>query len=379
MNRRTLIKTLACGAGCAFLPVNPLKNGSALIENAIAFEKTDTLSHVEAMYYRKLEGTQIECELCPRHCLVTDLERGFCGVRENQDGNYYTLVHSRACAMNIDPIEKKPLYHFHPGTAAFSIATAGCNVNCKFCQNWDISQVRPEQVANVELSPEEITQICRQRSVPTIAFTYSEPVVFYEYMYDTCKESRKYGIRNAMITGGYIEKEPLLKIMPVLDAIKVDLKAFSEDYYRDIVNGELQPVLDALKIMHDHGIWLELVYLVVPTLNDSDREFTELCNWIVSNLGDSVPIHFTRFHPTYLLKNLPPTPVSSLERAYDVAKKAGLKYPYVGNVPGHEGEKTYCPACGNVVIDRSGFRIRSINLKDGCCTSCAHKIDGIWS
>jgi pyruvate formate lyase activating enzyme len=370
---------MACGAGCACLPFNPVENGLALFQNAYALETTDTLSHVEAMFYKKLDGTAIECQLCPRKCLVTDLERGYCGVRENQGGEYYTLVHSRACAMNIDPIEKKPLFHFHPGTAAFSIATAGCNVNCKFCQNWDISQVRPEQVTNVELPPDEIVRICRQRSVPTVAYTYSEPVIFYEYMYDTCIEGRKHGIKNVMITGGYIEREPLKKIIPVMDAIKVDLKSYSEQYYKDVVNGELQPVLDALKIMHGEGIWLEIVYLVVPTMNDSTKELTDLCNWIRTNLSEDVPVHFTRFHPTYLMTNLPSTPVKTLEKAYDIAKQSGLKYPYIGNVPGHSAEHTYCPYCGEVIIKRSGFRINKNNLKDGKCSKCDTSIPGIWS
>jgi pyruvate formate lyase activating enzyme len=379
MQRRTLIKALACGTGCAFLPFNPLENGLSLLQNAYALETTDTLSKVKAMFYEKKEGTAIECHLCPRHCLVTDLERGYCGVRENQGGEYYTLVHSRACAMNIDPIEKKPFFHFHPGTSAFSIATAGCNVNCKFCQNWDISQVRPEQVNNVKLPPDEIAKICIERSVPTVAYTYSEPVVFYEYMYDTCVEGRKHGIRNVMVTGGYIEKDPLKKIMPVMDAIKVDLKAYSENYYKEVVNGELQPVLDALKIMHEYGIWTEIVYLVVPTMNDSREEFTKLCDWILNNLSDSVPVHFTRFHPTYLMTNLPPTPVKTLEMAYDIAKKSGLKFPYIGNVPGHMAEKTYCPNCGKVIVDRTGFQIRSIDIEGGKCKFCQYPIPGVWS
>ena len=215
MKRRTLIKALGCGAGCALLPFNPIRNGWSLIQNAYALEPTDTLSEVEAMFYKKLEdGTAIECQLCPRHCLVTDLERGYCGVRENRGGKYYTLVHSRACAVNIDPIEKKPLFHFHPGSSAFSLATAGCNVNCKFCQNWDISQVRPEQVDNILLTPEEITSICKERKVPNIAYTYSEPVVFYEYMYDTCRVSREENIRNVMITGGYIREGSAFEINP---------------------------------------------------------------------------------------------------------------------------------------------------------------------
>lgn len=379
MKRRTVLKTLACGACASLLPINPLRQGGGLIENALCLDTIDTLSDVEAMFYEKREGTAIECVLCPRHCRVTDLERGYCGVRENRAGTYISLVHSRACAMNIDPIEKKPLFHFKPGTPAFSIATAGCNVNCQFCQNWDISQVRPEQVTNVELTPEDISRICRERSIPTVAYTYSEPVVFYEYMHDTCLMSREHGIKNVVITGGYIEKKPLTKLLGLVDAVKVDLKAFSEDYYREIVNGELQPVLEALKIISQEGVWLELVYLMVPTLNDSEEELKHLCGWILENLGDRVPIHFTRFHPAYLMKNLPSTPVESLEKAYTIASRAGMKYPYVGNVFGHEGEHTHCPNCSRIVIRRRGFSILENNLLHGRCKYCNHHLDGVWS
>jgi pyruvate formate lyase activating enzyme len=348
------------------------------LENAYAFGYEETLSDVEAKYYRKLPEDVIVCELCPRECLVSDVERGFCGVRENQGGTYKTLVHSRVCSMNIDPIEKKPFFHFHPGTTAFSIATAGCNVNCKFCQNWDISQVRPEQVRNVLLTPDALASECVTRKIPTIAYTYSEPVVFYEYMYDAAVRSRKDGIKNVVVTGGYIKEKPLRDLLKVVDAVKVDLKSFSEQYYKDIVNGELQPVLDALKIIHENGTWLEIVYLVVPTLNDKDDEFSALCKWVKSDLSPDVPVHFTRFHPTYLMTNLPPTPVATLERAYLIAKTEGLHYPYIGNVPGNKAENTYCPGCGEILIERYGYRIGQNKIVDGKCAGCGVAIPGVW-
>lgn len=349
------------------------------LENAYAFSYSTNLSDVEARFYKKLPEDVVQCELCPRECVVSDVERGFCGVRENQKGVYKTLVYSRVCSLNIDPIEKKPLFHFKPGTAAFSLATAGCNVNCKFCQNWSISQVRPEQVDSLMITPDDVASECVKRNIPTIAYTYSEPVVFYEYMYDTAVRSRKDGIANVVITGGYINEKPLVELLDVVDAVKVDLKSFSEEYYRDIVNGELQPVLDALKIIHESGKWLEIVYLVVPTLNDSDEELHQLSRWVRDELSPDVPVHFTRFHPSYLLTNLPPTPVSTLEKARSIAIDEGLNYPYVGNVPGNDGENTYCPSCGEIVIRRFGFRIQELQISDGKCKHCGYAIPGIWA
>jgi len=348
------------------------------VQNACAFDFTKKLSEVEARYYKKLENGGVECELCPRHCMVTDLERGYCGVRENRGDVYYTLIYGLPCAVNIDPIEKKPLFHFHPGTNAFSLATAGCNCNCKFCQNWDISQLRPEQTDNLDLPPKDIVQLCRARNVPTIAYTYSEPIVFYEYMYDIAEIAHRNSIKSVMITGGYIEKKPLRQLLTQLDAVKVDLKAIREDYYKNIVDGELRPVLEALIEIKKIGVWLELVYLVVPTLNDSDAEFRELAQWIKTNLGTDTPIHFSRFHPQYLLKNLPITPQSTLERAHRICRDEGLEYVYLGNLPGHPAESTYCPGCGNLLIDRRGYRILSNNIKNGTCPDCGKLIPGIF-
>lgn len=378
MDRRSFVHRLGATAGVACFGGQICDMVLGTIENAYAFSYTESLSDVEARYYKKLADGIVECELCPRGCRVSDVERGFCGVRENQKGIYKTLVYSRVCSMNIDPIEKKPLFHFHPATSAFSIATAGCNVNCKFCQNWDISQVRPEQVRNVLLTPDDVVTQCKNRSIPTIAYTYSEPVVFHEYMYDTAARGREDGLKSVVITGGYIKEKPLLDLLSVVDAVKVDLKAFSEKYYSEIVNGQLQPVLDTLKIIHQSGKWLEIVYLVVPTLNDTDSEFEGLCEWVMSSLSADVPVHFTRFHPMYLLTNLPPTPVVTLERAHAIAKKAGLRYPYIGNVPGHTAENTYCPKCGQVAIERYGYQIVKNNIAAGACSSCGQVIPGVW-
>ena len=246
---------------------------------------------------RNFQNKKIKCKLCPRECTVGDRERGYCGVRENRGGTYYTLVHSRVCAAHIDPIEKKPLFHYLPGTLAFSLATAGCNVNCKFCQNWDISQVRPEQVPADYAPPKLVAELAKQHDCPTIAYTYSEPVVFSEYLMDAADAGHEAGIRSVVVSNGYMQEEALKTAYGKMDAVKIDLKAFTESYYKDVVVGELKPVLDSLVTLRKMNKWTEIVYLVVPTLNDSDAEFRGLARWIKTNLGVDVPMHFTQFHP----------------------------------------------------------------------------------
>jgi len=332
----------------------------------------------EARYYQKQPHKKIECQLCPRGCVIDDRERGYCGVRENRGGTYYTLVHSRVCSAHIDPIEKKPFFHVYPGTMAFSIATAGCNVNCKFCQNWEISQVRPEQVRSVYLPPRRLAALAKENRCTSIAYTYSEPVIFYEYMVDSAEAGHAAGIKSVVVTGGYIHKDPLKELCRKVDAIKVDLKAFSEKYYREIVNGELQPVLDGLVTMREQGMWTEIVYLVVPTLNDSDTELRGLARWVKSELGQDVPLHFSRFYPQYLLKNLPPTPIKTLERAKAIADAEGLHYVYIGNVPGHPAESTYCPKCHRVLVKRVGYLVEGIHIRNGKCQYCGQEIAGLW-
>ncbi len=343
-----------------------------------ALQETSNLSRVEARFYRKHPDREIECLLCPRFCKLGDKERGYCGVRENQGGTYYTLVYGKACTAHADPIEKKPFFHFLPTSRALSIATAGCNVNCRFCQNWEISQVRPEQIRHFDFPPAAVAQAARRNDCAAIAYTYSEPIVFYEYMYDTSVAARAAGIKNVVVTGGYINPEPLKELLQVVDAVKIDLKAFKQEFYSRYVRGELQPVLDAIKTVAQSGVWLEIVYLVIPSLNDGASELRDVCRWIREEIGPGVPLHFSRFHPHYLMKNLPPTPVSTLERAHATAREEGLDFVYVGNVPGHEGENTICPDCGKTVVRRWGFGVRDIRIKNGRCAYCDHAIPGIW-
>jgi pyruvate formate lyase activating enzyme len=332
----------------------------------------------EASFYEKLPNKKIKCKLCPRECVIDDRERGYCGARENRGGTYYTLVHSRVCAANVDPIEKKPFFHFRPGTLAFSIATAGCNVNCKFCQNWEISQVRPEQTMSDYMPPQRAVDIARQNRCGAIAYTYSEPVIYYEYMLDTAAAAREAGIWSVVVSGGYVQQDPLKKLCPRVDAIKIDLKAFSGRFYKEVVNGELKPVLDAIVTIQASGTWNEIVYLVVPGLNDNEREFAALAKWVKGELGPDVPLHFSRFYPQYLLKNVPPTPVATLERAKAICDAEGLHYVYVGNVPGHPGENTYCPKCRKALVRRTGYTIDAIEIRRGKCKYCQQPIAGVW-
>jgi len=334
----------------------------------------------EARYYEKLEGGKVRCTLCPHKCAVADRERGTCSVRENRGGKYYTLVHSRVCSMGVDPIEKKPLFHVLPGSQAFSIATAGCNMSCKFCQNWQISQFRPEDVSKtVYYPPEKVVELAQGSGCKSIAYTYSEPVVFYEYVYDTAVAGRKKGVRSVIISNGFICHDPIIELCKVLDAVKVDLKAFTEKFYRETCGGELKPVLDALKTIKSTGTWLELVILIVPTLNDTQDEIRQMAEWVYANLGPDVPMHFSRFHPTYMIKNLPDTPVKTLEMARETAVKAGIKFAYIGNVPMHPFESTYCPKCNELLIRRIGYTIDIVGLDNGSCKKCQTKMPGVWT
>lgn len=355
-----------CGVGI----INLLSPSYALAE--------DVPSLHEVSFYRKLPERKIECGVCPKKCVIADLERGYCGNKENRKGTYYSLVYGKACSAHIDPIEKKPLFHYLPGTEALSIAAAGCNFECKFCQNWRIAQYRPEQVESIDLPPEKVVSLTQDKRCPTIAYTYTEPVVFYDYMHDTAQLARRRGVGSVMISNGFINEEPLRKLCTQLAAVKIDLKAFSESFYRDYCSGELKPVLATLKTLKAIGIWYEIVVLLIPTLNDGEDEIRSMCRWIRSELGDSVPVHFSRFHPMYKIKNLPSTPVKTLENARAVARQAGLHYVYLGNVPGHEGENTYCPGCGEVLIARTGFYIVKNVLREGKCPSCGLAIPGVW-
>jgi len=330
-------------------------------------------------YYTPLQGGEIQCELCPKRCRVSKGRRGFCRVRENRDGKYYSLVYGNPCAVHLDPIEKKPFFHVLPSTTSFSLATAGCNFQCKFCQNWEISQADPEDVYSYEIPPEMIVRKAKETRAHSIAYTYVEPTIFYEYMMDIGLLAKKAGILNVCHSNGYINPEPLKNLCKVMDAANIDLKGFSEAFYRDLCSGELNPVLETLKTLKKEKVHLEITNLVIPTKNDDMPEVKEMCLWIKRELGSDTPIHFSRFYPLYKLRSLPPTPVLTLERARAVAQSAGLEYVYIGNVPGHEGENTFCPKCKKMIIRRIGFMIGEVHMKEGKCGYCGKPIPGIWS
>ncbi len=375
LTRRALAAAACAGAATALLR-RPADAAPPRVGEAVPAED---LPAREASWYRKLPEGRVECQLCPRGCQVADAERGGCGVRENRGGTYHTLVHGVACTVHLDPVEKKPFFHVLPGAQALSYATAGCNVECKFCQNWEISQFRPEQVAARYLPPETLAQLARENRVPLLSATYSEPVVFWEYVRDTAAAGRAVGVRSAVVSNGYIQEKPLKEVLPLLAAMKVDLKAFSEKFYKDVVLGELKPVLKALEVIRASGTWLEIVVLLLPGLNDSEAEVRDLVRWVKTSLGAEVPVHFTRFHPTYRLTNLPPTPLPTLERAWQIAKAEGLAFPYMGNVPGHPGENTTCPGCGKQLVRRIGFEVQENVLAGGTCPQCRRPIPGVWA
>jgi pyruvate formate lyase activating enzyme len=324
------------------------------------------------------EQAVVRCQLCAQSCTISPGERGRCRARMNVDGQLRSLVYGHPATVHVDPIEKKPFYHFLPGSSAFSLATAGCPLHCRFCQNWELSQARPEDFGGEFTPPGAIVEATERDGVPVIAFTYNEPTVFTEYLTDIARAARKRGICSVLVSCGFMQEAPLAEMCDVLDAIKIDLKGFSEDFYRKVCSAELGPVLRSIKQVAGSGTHLEIVNLVVPTLNDSEYLLTELVKWVVGELGPDVPVHFTRFHPDYKLLNLPPTPVDTLERAYDIARTKGMHYPYVGNVPGHEGNNTYCPGCGRIVIRRTGFFVRENDVTDGRCPQCGERIAGVW-
>ncbi len=375
LDRRRFTALLASGAVAAASPPRASAGRSLRVGQVVEGEELPAL---EASWYKKLEEGRVECQLCPQACTVADAERGTCGARENRGGTYFTLVHSMACSIHADPIEKKPFFHVMPGELALSYATAGCNVECKFCQNWEISQFRPEQVRSIYLPPEALVEAAKRAGARLTAATYSEPVIFWEYVRDAARAAKKAGLVPTVVSNGFIQEAPLREVLPLLKAVKVDLKSFREEFYRDQVRGKLEPVLKALEIIRGADVWLEIVVLLIPTLNDSEAEVRDLSKWVKVNLGPDVPIHFTRFHPTYRLTDLPPTPVATLERSWKIARAEGLNYVYLGNLPTHPAENTVCPGCGEVLIRRLGFKILENRLKQGSCPACERTIPGVW-
>ncbi|MBL3528512.1 MAG: AmmeMemoRadiSam system radical SAM enzyme [gamma proteobacterium endosymbiont of Lamellibrachia anaximandri] len=323
---------------------------------------------------------EVVCELCPRKCVIPDGGAGDCRVRVNIGGKLLASTYGRPSAMHVDPMEKKPLYHFHPGSPVFSIATAGCNLHCLNCQNWQLSQSGGEEIEKIfQADPVDLVALARDQGCESIAYTYSDPVIFYEYVYDSSILAHEAGMQNVFITAGYINTEPLRRLCKVIDATNTDLKAFDDSFYRKTTGATLQPVLDALVTFREEGVWLEVTNLLIPTLNDDLSMIRRMAKWIGHELGEGTPLHFSRFHPMYRMRNLPPTPGETLDRARQEAMDAGLKYVYIGNISGHKGNSTYCPVDGTLLIKREGFLISEYNLtSDGRCPTCNEPVPGVW-
>jgi len=371
LTKREFLKKCAfLSAGMACLPHSELLS-SLPEEEQRSFRK-------EAMFQEE-SARGIMCRICPNECVLKEGELSKCNNRKVIKSRLYTLAYGNPCSANVDPVEKKPLYHFLPGTRAFSIATAGCNLVCLNCQNWTISQISPDKSRNYDMMPEKVVAECKSKGCESIAYTYSEPVTFYEYTYETAILAREAGIRNIVKSNGYIYPEPLKKLCKVIDAANIDLKAFTESTYLKLSGGKLQPVLDSLKVYRDMGVWLEITNLVVPGWTDKPDEIQNMCRWLSDNGFKKVPVHFSRFYPTYKLEQLPPTPVDILNKAARIAAGEGLDYVYTGNVPGNEISDTTCPSCRKTLITRQGYRIASNNIRNGKCGYCNNEIDGVWA
>ena len=333
----------------------------------------------EGFMYKKLEGRKVICEVCPNLCLLAPGDRSVCRSKVNMDGKLYSLAYGNPCSVNTDPIEKKPLFHFKPRIKALSLATTGCNFRCLNCQNWEISQAKPHEVPyTYNLFPDDVIEAALKSRAESIAYTYSEPVTFFEYMIDTARLARQAGLYNLWVSNGYINQKPLLALCEVLDGATINLKAYSDAVYRGLNGGRLQPVLDTFQTLHDQNIHFEIINLVVPGYTDDDKMVKEMCAWILNNIGPDHPLHFLRFFPRYKLDRLPPTPVSTLTRYRKMAMQDGIRYVYVGNVARHEGNNTYCHNCKNLLIERQGYYIPTYNLVGNMCKFCNTVIPGVW-
>jgi pyruvate formate lyase activating enzyme len=376
------LSTAVCGQG--FSPFSGKPCQAALSEDirgkvfkGDAPKKLWKWSH-EGFLYKKLGKNKVSCGICPNYCVLAPGDRSVCRSRVNVDGTLYSLTYGNPCSVNTDPIEKKPLFHFIPRTKAFSLATTGCNFRCLNCQNYEISQAKPHEVMNYEIFPPDVVKEARRAGADSIAYTYSEPITFFEYMLDSSRLARENNIRNVLVSNAYINRKPLLELCKVLDGASLNLKSMSNDVYLKLNGGLLQPVLNTFKTLHEQGVHFEMINLIVPGYTDDDQMVKQMCAWILENLGPDYPLHFLRFFPRYKLDRLPPTPVSTLTRFRKLAMQAGIRYAYVGNVPNHEGNNTYCHNCKKLLIERMGYFIPQYNLVGNKCRYCDTVIPGVW-
>lgn len=334
----------------------------------------------EALYWRhvkKLQDNVVQCKLCPRFCIIKNGERGNCGTRANINGTLYSLVYNKPCSIALDPIEKKPLYHFLPGSKSLSIATAGCNLHCAHCQNWEISQSKFEDVPYLNATPGQIIAQAKAKGAESISYTYTEPTVFYEYMLDVAKLAKKENIKNVIVSNGFINPMPLKKLTPYIQAANIDLKG-NAIFYEKICQGKIEPVLETIKLLHKEKVWIEITNLVVPGYNDNVEEIKKIVSWIMENVGNNIPLHFSAFYPCYKLSNVPPTQPEFLTKARVLAKGLGLKYVYTGNINDDEGSTTFCHKCNARLILRHNLSLKENRITDGKCPNCNEKIPGVW-
>lgn len=368
MTKREFLKTLGLSTlAYTTVPINTFAATNSFLPKPVR----------EAMYYIHT-ARGIRCQICPNECDINYGETGDCRTRIIKNNKLYTSAYGNPCAIHIDPIEKKPLNHFLPQSKTFSIATAGCNLACLNCQNWTISQKAPDETQNYHLMPESVVKQAQKYQCSSIAYTYSEPIVFYEYTLDTAKTAHLNGLKNVFVSAGYINEKPLLEISKYLDAANIDLKSFSDDIYARLNAGKLAPVLRTLKLLKDKGVWLEITNLIIPTWTDDFKMIEKMCKWLKTNGFENYPLHFSRFRPMYKLTQLPATPLITLNKAREIALSAGLHYVYIGNVPGSKAQNTYCPSCNQLVIQRKGFHIVQNKIKEGKCANCGTKIAGVW-
>lgn len=328
----------------------------------------------EASFWIKIKNNKVQCKLCNHNCVLSDGKYGICGVRKNENGKLLTLIYGSVSSLAADPIEKKPLYHFYPGTSAFSIGTVGCNFKCSHCQNYNISTANSDYFYIKEISPDQIVELAKNYNCQGVSYTYNEPAIWYEFTYDSSKLVKKAGLYTCYVTNGYICEDPLREISPYLDAMNIDVKAFNNEFYKNICKAKLEPVLNTCILAKELGIHIELTYLVIPSLNDSIIDIKKFCDWVISKLGKNTPVHFSRFHPDHYMRNIPATPMETLLKIYDVSKESGMLFSYLGNVVHGYYENTLCPRCGNLCIERNGYLINIVGLIDNKCSKCGYNL-----
>ena len=328
----------------------------------------------EGVLYDELPGGKVKCNVCAHRCTIAEGKTGICRTRKNISGKLHTLIYNTVSSEAVDPIEKKPLYHFLPGTFSYSLGTIGCNFRCLHCQNWNISQVSLDEAQTKEITPEEAIRRAMASGSKSISWTYNEPAIWHEYTYDSAVLAKKAGLKTVYVTNGYITPEALRRMAPYLDAYRVDIKSFSDEFYKKVCGARLAPVLESTKLAKELGMHVETITLVIPGRNDSKEELTQISRWVRENLGEETPMHFTRFHPMHKMDHVAPTPLSTLEMAHDIAKQEGMRFVYLGNVGGHKYENTFCPRCDSLLIDRAGFSVGEVRVKDGKCARCGEGI-----